>query len=115
MPRQERSHHREWCPVRLALVRSHLPDLPFRYRSRRPTLPHWKSREKIIDLETATHSIQTGRISGKKKVSVTSHDATDGVVILKYKSKYCTCILKDCVVRINELVGVQQKFGMANP
>ena len=73
-----------------------------------------RAEKNIIDLETAASSLPAGRLGGKK-VPVTVPDATDGVVILKYKSKYGTGILKDGAVRIKELVGVQQKLGMANP
>lgn len=73
-----------------------------------------KAERNIIDLETAAVSLPSGRLGGKK-VAVTAPEATDGVVILKYKSKYGTGILKDGAVRIKELVSVQPKLGMANP
>lgn len=73
-----------------------------------------KTDKNIIDLETAASSLPSGRLGGKK-VAVIAPEATDGVVILKYKSKYGTGILKDGAVRIKELVSVQPKLGMANP
>ncbi|MDU9377063.1 Cysteine desulfurase [Methanocorpusculaceae archaeon Sp1] len=72
-----------------------------------------KAEKNIINLETAAENLPTGRLGGKKVAAVA--DATDGVVILKYKSKYGTGILKDGFVRIKELVQVEQKSGMPNP
>ena len=73
-----------------------------------------KADKNIIDLEASASSLPSGRLGGKK-IAVTAPDATDGVVILKYKSKYGTGILKDGSVRIKELVSVQPLLGMANP
>ncbi|MDV0444438.1 aminotransferase class V-fold PLP-dependent enzyme [Methanorbis rubei] len=72
-----------------------------------------KAEKNIINLETAAAALPTGRLGGKKVAAAS--DATDGVVILKYKSKYGTGILKDGFVRIKELVQVEQKSGMPNP
>lgn len=73
-----------------------------------------KVDKNIIDLETTAVDLPAGRLGGKK-VTVNAPNVTDGVVILKYKSKYGTGILKNGAVRIKELVQVTPKFGMANP
>ncbi|MDR0438883.1 MAG: aminotransferase class V-fold PLP-dependent enzyme, partial [Methanocalculaceae archaeon] len=73
-----------------------------------------KADKNIIDLEVAAPSLPFGRLGGKK-ISVIAPDAMDGVVILKYKSKFGTGILKDGAIRIKKLVNVQPKLGVANP
>ncbi len=73
-----------------------------------------KAEKGIINLETDAVDLPEGRIGGKKvKVNVTG--IPDGVVILRYKNKYGTGILKDGYVRIKELGSVSPAKPMANP
>lgn len=87
----------------------------FRLDVEAEALPYLVGRadKNIIDLEVSATDLPTGRLGGKK-VAV-STEATDGVVMLRYRSKYGTGILKDGFVRIKELVQVEPRFGMANP
>ncbi|MDR3102144.1 MAG: aminotransferase class V-fold PLP-dependent enzyme [Methanocalculaceae archaeon] len=87
----------------------------FQFGIEAAALPHLigKAEKNIIDLETAALSLPAGRLGGKKVAVAT--DAMDGVVILKYKSKHGTGILKDGSVRIKELARIEPVSGMANP
>jgi cysteine desulfurase/selenocysteine lyase len=88
----------------------------FRLDIEAEALPHLigKIDKNIIDIETATPSLPSGRLGGKK-IFVTAPEATDGSVILKYKSKYGTGILKNGAIRIKKLSNVQPILDMENP
>ncbi len=73
-----------------------------------------KADKGIIDLEKDAPELPEGRLGGKK-VKVTTTGISDGVVILRYKNKYGTGILKDGSVRIKELISVSPIKSKANP
>ncbi|ABN07291.1 aminotransferase, class V [Methanocorpusculum labreanum Z] len=73
-----------------------------------------KAEKGIIDLEKDAPGLPEGRLGGKK-VKVTTTGISDGVVILRYKNKYGTGILKDGSVRIKELISVSPIKSKANP
>ncbi|HJJ30588.1 MAG TPA: aminotransferase class V-fold PLP-dependent enzyme [Methanocorpusculum sp.] len=73
-----------------------------------------KADKGIIDLEKEAIGLPEGRLGGKK-VKVTTVGIPDGVVILRYKNKYGTGILKDRSVRIKELNNVSQIKSKSNP
>lgn len=73
-----------------------------------------KADKGIIDLDMDAVDLPEGRIGGKK-VKVNTSGLSNGVVILRYKNKYGTGILKDGYVRIKELVGVTPVRSKANP
>ncbi len=68
----------------------------------------------IIDLEKEAVGLPEGRLGGKK-VKVTTTGISDGVVILRYKNKYGTGILKEGAVRIKELNSVSPIKSRPNP
>ncbi len=73
-----------------------------------------KADKGIIDLDTDAVDLPDGRIGGKK-VKVNTRGLSNGVVILRYKNKYGTGILRDGYVRIKELIGVTPVRSKANP
>lgn len=73
-----------------------------------------KADKGIIDLEKEAVGLPEGRLGGKK-VKVTTTGITDGVVILRYKNKYGTGILKEGAVRIKELNSVSPIKSRPNP
>ncbi|HJJ44104.1 MAG TPA: phosphoadenosine phosphosulfate reductase family protein [Methanocorpusculum sp.] len=68
----------------------------------------------IIDLEKDAVALPEGRLGGKK-VKVTTVGVPDGVVILRYKNKSGTGILRDGSVRIKELNSVSPIKSKSNP
>ncbi|WP_319378906.1 aminotransferase class V-fold PLP-dependent enzyme [uncultured Methanocorpusculum sp.] len=73
-----------------------------------------KAEKEIIDLEKDAPGLPEGRLGGKK-VKVTTTGISDGVIILRYKNKYGTGILKDGSVRIKELISDSPIKSKANP
>ncbi len=73
-----------------------------------------KVNKGIIDLEKDAPGLPEGRLGGKK-VKVNTTGISDGVVILRYKNKYGTGILKEGAVRIKELNSVSPIKSLPNP
>ncbi|HJJ47520.1 MAG TPA: aminotransferase class V-fold PLP-dependent enzyme [Methanocorpusculum sp.] len=68
----------------------------------------------IINLDTDAESVPEGRIGGKK-IAVRTKGISDGTVIVKYKNKYGTGILKGSTLKIKELGTVEPAKSMPNP
>lgn len=73
-----------------------------------------KADKGIIDILTEAKEIPQGRLGGKK-IEIKKQDIEDGVVIVKYKSKYGTGILKGTSLKIKELANVEPAKTMPNP
>ncbi len=73
-----------------------------------------KADKGIVDLEKEAVGLPEGRLGGKK-VKVNTTGISDGVVILRYKYKYGTGILKEGAVRIKELNNVSPIKSRPNP
>lgn len=78
-----------------------------------------KAERGIVRLEDASESIPDGRLGGKKvalkKNYISENKLEDGVVIVRYKSKYGTGILKGTSLKIKELASVEPAKQLANP
>ncbi len=68
----------------------------------------------VIRLEDAAVSIPEGRLGGKK-IAIKPQDVEDGIVIVRYKSKWGTGILKGTSLKIKELGAVEPAVKMPNP
>ena len=73
-----------------------------------------KADRGIVRLEDAAVSIPEGRLGGKK-ITVKPQAIEDGVVIVRYKSKYGTGILKGESLKIKELGAVEPAKQLPNP
>ncbi|MDO5844973.1 MAG: aminotransferase class V-fold PLP-dependent enzyme [Methanocorpusculum sp.] len=73
-----------------------------------------KADKGIIDIIVEAKEIPDGRIGGKK-IEIKKQDIPDGIVIIKYKSKYGTGILKGTTLKIKELAAVEPAKTMPNP
>ena len=73
-----------------------------------------KADRGIVRLEDAAVSIPEGRLGGKK-IAVKPQAIEDGVVIVRYKSKYGTGILKGESLKIKELGAVEPAKQLPNP
>lgn len=68
----------------------------------------------IVDIEKSALSIPEGRLGGKK-LEIKRQNISDGVVIVKYKSKYGTGILKGGSLKIKELKSIEPINSLPNP
>ncbi|MEE1136434.1 MAG: aminotransferase class V-fold PLP-dependent enzyme [Methanocorpusculum sp.] len=73
-----------------------------------------KADRGIVRLEDAAVSVPEGRLGGKK-IAVKPQAIEDGVVIVRYKSKYGTGILKGESLKIKELGAVEPAKQLPNP
>ncbi|HJJ28073.1 MAG TPA: aminotransferase class V-fold PLP-dependent enzyme [Methanocorpusculum sp.] len=73
-----------------------------------------KADKGIINLETDAQNLPEGRLGGKK-VTVENRGISDGCVIVQYKNKYGTGILKGNTLKIKEIGSVEQALTMPNP
>ena len=73
-----------------------------------------KADRGIVRLEDAAVSVPEGRLGGKK-IAVKPQDIEDGIVIVRYKSKYGTGILKGESLKIKELGAVEPAKQLPNP
>ena len=73
-----------------------------------------KADRGIVRLEDAAVSVPEGRLGGKK-IAVKPQAIDDGVVIVRYKSKYGTGILKGESLKIKELGAVEPAKQLPNP
>ena len=73
-----------------------------------------KADRGIVRLEDAAVSVPEGRLGGKK-IAVKPQEIEDGVVIVRYKSKYGTGILKGGSLKIKELGAVEPAKQLPNP
>jgi len=73
-----------------------------------------KADKGIIHLEEAAVEIPDGRLGGKK-ITIKKQNIKDGMVIVHYKSKWGTGILKGTSLKIKELGAVEPAKTMPNP
>ena len=73
-----------------------------------------KADRGIVCLEDAAVEVPEGRLGGKK-IAVKKQDITDGVVIVRYRKKWGTGILKGTSLKIKELGSVEPAKTMPNP
>ena len=73
-----------------------------------------KADKGIIRLEDAAVEIPDGRLGGKK-ISIKPQTIEDGVVIIRYKSKWGTGILKGTSLKIKELGALEPAKQLPNP
>jgi len=73
-----------------------------------------KADKGIVHLEEAAEEIPEGRLGGKK-ITIKKQNIKDGMVIVRYKSKWGTGILKGTSLKIKELGAVEPAKTMPNP
>ena len=68
----------------------------------------------IVRLEDAMDAVPEGRLGGKR-LDIRKQDCDDGMVIVRYKSKWGTGILKGTSLKIKELGALDPRPNLPNP
>ena len=73
-----------------------------------------KAEKGVVRLEDAAENLPEGRLGGKR-ITIRPQNIEDGVVIIRYKSKWGTGILKGTSLKIKELGALEPAKSLPNP